>query len=83
MYIVIYRPHNAMNIETQYIGPFADFNAAYEHLYSLPALGPHIGTSADGLADNPGVKFIQLLQDPVLSLGAAIQAQWMEAFHGD
>lgn len=61
MFIVVYRPHNALQCETQYIGPFATDDDAYDHLCSMPALGIHMGPSEDGVIDEPGVKFTQQL----------------------
>jgi len=58
MHIVVYRPHNQLNTDTQYIGPFTSWIAAYEHLCEMPALGQY---QPDGILDNPGVKFVDRL----------------------
>lgn len=55
MFIVIYREHGQLNLETKYIGPFHDWLEAYEILCSLPALG---SCPSD---KEPGVKFIEEL----------------------
>ena len=54
-YIVIYREHNALNIDTKYYGPFTDHDEAYDKLCDLPALGQY---AADGISDEPGCKYI-------------------------
>lgn len=59
--IVIYRPHNELNINTRYYGPFDSWCEAEDHLATLPALGIH--KPAEDL-DNPGCKFIQELTAP-------------------
>lgn len=38
-HIVIFRLHGQLQMETQYFGPFEDFDSAYEYLCALPALG--------------------------------------------
>lgn len=58
MHMVIFRLHGQLNLETAYIGPFADFGSAYEYLCELPALG----ICPEG--QNAGVKFVQELQAP-------------------
>ena len=63
MWIVVYRPHNALNIETQFYGPFVGHDAAYDFLCTLPALGWH-QVDADTAVDNPGVKYCQELESP-------------------
>lgn len=54
MFIVVYRPHNLFNCDTQYIGPFASWEEADDVLCSLPALGTYTNTPT---SCNPGVKF--------------------------
>lgn len=61
MHIVVYRPHNELNINTTFYGPFESWSQADDALCSLPALGIH--TPAEDL-DNPGVKYIQELTSP-------------------
>jgi len=63
MFIVVYRPHNQLIAETQYIGPFADYRAAEDMLIKLGPLGPHISAGFHA-TPNKGVKFIQELQPP-------------------
>lgn len=60
MHMVVFRLHGKLNMETAYIGPFAEFEDAYEYLCELPALG----ICPDG--ENAGVKFVQELQKPDL-----------------
>lgn len=55
MWVVIFRRHGELNCDTRYIGPFANFDAAYEHLCSLPALG---ATQTHEEHLRPGVKHI-------------------------
>jgi len=62
MFIIVYRMHNQLNLDTRYIGPFATYAEADDALAALPALGQHIGSSPDGAVNNPGVKFIQELE---------------------
>ena len=61
MFIVIYRPHNMLNCETQHVGPFADHNSAYDFACTLPALGIY---REDGELNNPGVKYVEPLKRP-------------------
>jgi len=70
MHMVIFREHGKLNLETAYIGPFADADAAFEYLCELPALGfvPQ--------GENPGVKYIVELQAPdMLALSEVEKAQ--------
>jgi hypothetical protein len=60
MFIVIYRPHNAMICETEYYGPFKNWASAYSKLSALPAIGIH---HPEGDTPNAGVKFVQELLD--------------------
>lgn len=55
--IIIYRPHGKLMCETQYYGPYEDFDAAYDALDTLPAIG--INTDEP---DYPGVKHIEGLR---------------------
>lgn len=57
-FIVIYRPHGALNCETQHIGPFPSHDEAYEYLCKLPAIGINYG------GENPGVKYVEELIAP-------------------
>lgn len=59
-FIVVYRPHNTLNCETQYYGPFTTFADAYEYSCGLPALGIQWFTDED-TCRNPGCKFVQEL----------------------
>lgn len=63
MFIVIYRPHNKLNLETQYHGPFLSHDDAYDFLCGLPALGIQ-DQDPEIVTPNPGVKFIQSLIAP-------------------
>lgn len=58
MFIVIYRPHNELNVNTRHIGPFRTYMGAEACLCNLPAIGIHY---PDGVLDNPGVKYIEEL----------------------
>lgn len=60
-YLVIYRPHNQLNCDTQYIGPFESHDDAYDYLCELPAIGQH---NPGSVVDNPGVKFVQEIAAP-------------------
>lgn len=53
-YIVVYRPHNKFNLDTQYYGPFT-YEQAEDKVESLGALGSYV---PDDLHNNPGVKYI-------------------------
>lgn len=64
MFIIVYRPHNELNLDTRYIGPFTDYSAAYDYLDQLPAIGPHLAPRPSQPCHNPGVKFIQELEAP-------------------
>lgn len=61
MFLVVYRQHNQLNLDTVFFGPFTTWAEADDHLTSLPALGIH--QPADDL-DNPGVKYIAALTSP-------------------
>ena len=61
MWIIIYRPHNALMAETQYIGVFETHDEAYEHLVELPALGLF---DEEASCQTSGVKFIEALTVP-------------------
>lgn len=54
-YIVVFRQHGELIMNTDHIGPFEEWSDAYEYLAYLPALG----TCPEG--ENPGVKFVQEL----------------------
>ena len=62
MFIVVYRPHNVLGLDTKYFGPFTEWGAAYEYLCTLPALG--ICEEVDNVPYEPGYKFIQELITP-------------------
>lgn len=61
MFIVIYRPHGKLNIETQYHGPFTRWEYADDFLCTLPAIGIAFTQKEQ---DHPGVKYIQELVAP-------------------
>lgn len=61
-YLVIYRPHNKFNFETQYFGPFDDHDDAYEYLCSLPAIGAYIAPEEGVIS--VGCKHIEELTTP-------------------
>ena len=65
MHIVVYRPHNSLMCETKSIGPFGTWDEAYDYLCNMPALGQYI---PDGTLNNPGVKFVDRLEIPTLTL---------------
>lgn len=57
-YIVIYREHNVMNLETKHIGPFDTWEAAYETSCQIPALGQNpLDIGDDGY--NAGCKYVE------------------------
>lgn len=58
-HIVVYRAHGDLMCETQYYGPFACFDDAYEFLCALPALG------ANNTGQQHGVKDIHVMRSPV------------------
>ncbi|MBY5581870.1 hypothetical protein [Rhizobium leguminosarum] len=60
MFIVIYRQHNMMHLDTEYHGPFTTWGDAYDFLGSLPALGFFEPEDAENSLS--GVKFIQELK---------------------
>lgn len=55
-YIVIYRKHGELNIDTKYYGPFNSHEDAYEYLCLLPALGMFKERGAEA-----GCKYVQEL----------------------
>lgn len=61
MFIVVYREHNKMHLDTQYHGPFGDWGDAYEYICTLPALGIFEPECEDSLR---GVKWVQELMQP-------------------
>jgi len=62
MFIVIYRPHNTLILETTYYGPFTSWSEADDCLCELPALGIH--EEPDEGPAEAGVKFTQELTSP-------------------
>lgn len=58
MFIVIYKPHGSLNMETRHIGPFKEYDEAYEYLCKLPA----IGYPPEGIRDD-GFKYIAALEN--------------------
>lgn len=63
MFIVIYRPHNELNIDTRHYGPFDSEAEAYDFLCDcLPAIGIQPDPT-DGI-NNPGVKYVARLDAP-------------------
>lgn len=60
MFVVVYRPHNTLQIETKFIGPFTAYADAYDALCLLPALGEY-AEAIEGGVIGPGVRFIQEL----------------------
>lgn len=55
MWIVVYRAHGQLNMDTQYVGPWPTHDEAYAALCEIPALGVCHRTQT------PGVKFVQHL----------------------
>jgi hypothetical protein len=55
-FVVVYRGHNQLLLDTRFVGPFTDWEEAYERLSELPALG--INTTR-GMS---GVKYIAPLE---------------------
>ena len=66
MFIVIYKTHGSLNIDTAHIGPFPSWGEAYEYLCMLPALG----ICPEG--ENPGHKYIKELMAPDMDISRAI-----------
>lgn len=62
MFIVVYRPHGHLISQTQYLGPFADESAAYDHLCYLPAIGIYNDDEHEG---QHGCKFIAPLSPAI------------------
>lgn len=63
-FIVIYREHHKLNIDTEYYGPFHAYESAYEFLSCLPAIGPFIESPSG--ETTRGVKFIEELKQSVV-----------------
>lgn len=61
-WILIYRPHNMMHLDTMHIGPFASHDDAYDTLCELPALGIHY--PVENGSPLPGCKYITELCEP-------------------
>ena len=58
-YLVVYRPHGALNIDTAFYGPFDSEAEALDYLCDcLPALGPC------GPHENPGCKYSCPMTEP-------------------
>jgi hypothetical protein len=68
-FIVIYREHNLLNIDTCFVGPFDTYGEAYDALCEMPSLGHQYEDGAEGL---PGVKYIEELHT---TLPAATQSR--------
>jgi hypothetical protein len=56
-YIVIFREHNKLLIDTLYVGPFDTFEEAYESLCEMPALGTYEPSTES--VNGSGVKYIE------------------------
>jgi hypothetical protein len=63
-FMVVYRPHNTLVLDTRYYGPFAAWGEAYDFLCELPAIGTHQQPQSGPCAS--GVKFVQQLTAPAL-----------------
>lgn len=61
-FMVIYRPHNTLVLDTRYFGPFATHADAYDFLCELPAIGKHQQPQSGPCT--AGVKFVQQLTAP-------------------
>lgn len=70
MFIVAFREHGRMNMATAYIGPFEDYDSAYEYLCALPALD----NCPPG--ENPGVKFISELIRPDVEIDEMLKTKF-------
>jgi hypothetical protein len=64
-YIVVYRPHGRLMIETEFFGPFSAWIEAEDFADTLPALGYH---DTDSIG-NKGVKYVQELVSPEVKHG--------------
>lgn len=58
-YIVVYRKHHELRLDTRYIGPFFTYSEAVTALEALPAVG--IFVHDDDPCQEHGVKFVQEL----------------------
>ena len=54
MFIVVYRPHGALFMDTKHYGTFQTWDEAYDFLCNLPALGAYYKPDA-------GCKYVQEL----------------------
>lgn len=68
MFIVIYRAHGQLNMETAHIGPFSTHEEAYDYLCMLPALG----ICPEG--ENVGCKYTKELIVPDMELANDLAA---------
>jgi hypothetical protein len=57
--ILVFRPHGALKCEVQFYGPFADFDAAYEAMDLLPALG--VDTNPDRVSGEKWIAGLKAL----------------------
>lgn len=80
MFIVIYRPHNELNVNTKHIGPFRTYMGAEVCLSSLPAIGIHY---PDGVLNNPGVKYIEELISLSEACASRDDMSWPEPAYRD
>ncbi len=60
MYILIYRPHGKLILETEYFGPFKEYMDAEDALGLLPPIGYQFTQREH---DHPGCKYIQQLKE--------------------
>ncbi len=56
-FVIVFREHDQMMLDTRFIGPFEDWEDAYDGLEELPALGVN---TTGGLS---GVKYIANLEE--------------------
>lgn len=64
MFIIIYRPENALHCETKHIGPFTTYDEAYDYLIENV---PSTYTSSQHTSDvnHPGARYIEQLIPPM------------------
>jgi hypothetical protein len=55
-FVIVYREHNKLMLETLYIGPFDTWDEAHEYMSKIPALGIHV---PEGVTPNSGVKHVE------------------------
>jgi hypothetical protein len=73
MYIIVFKQHGALHCETQYFGPYADFDTAYDAMCEcrIPPLYSLEQREELGIGRDDGYRFLQELSPAKGALSCA------------